>query len=277
MKNLDINDIITRYNSGQSITQIANVFNVSRKPITKIIKENGISIRNPNAKKSIPVRKIISLYESGMSVNALAKKFGVSRTVIKRRLEQSSVVMRGQTLANQIMMAKRTKQENIRNSSAAHDAIRGKPKSRQTLLKKANTVQKRALFRSRDEILISDELSKRGIPFVPQKAIDIYNIDIAVFDNIALEVYGGGWHGTGRHKSRFEKRSKKIFDSGFTIVVCWTGDKSGREFLPSRIVDYLVALNNILRSDPTSRCKHYVIGSDANPIGLGSSNLNYIT
>ena len=185
--------------------------------------------------------------------------------------------MRSLSEANQLMMSKRTTEENIRNSAAAHDAVRGKTYTHEESCRRAISRQNNFTVSklSPYERAIAKELSLHGIKFIPQKAIDKYNVDFAVFDSIALEIFGGGWHSGGYHRSVFDERSKKIFDCGYTMVICWVG--FSYEFIPSAIVDYLVTLNNILCSDPSSRCKHYVIRCDGETSAIGSSDLNYIT
>ncbi|WP_420806768.1 helix-turn-helix domain-containing protein [Massilioclostridium coli] len=230
----------------------------------------------PKERIVLDTNKIIKLYNSGKSINELANIFNVSRPTITRRLKNSGIVVRGQTEANQLMMSKRTIEENLHNVRAAHNAVRGKPRPREQKLKTAISRQANFTgYRSPYERDIANELIKRNIEFVPQFAIDIYNIDFAIGDNIAFEVFGGGWHAYGRHRSRFNERSKKLFDCGYTIVMCWVG--FNYRFSPSTIVDYLVSLDKILRSDPSTRCKHYMIRGDGKPTAVGSSNLDYIT
>ena len=275
---LDIDNIVQLYNSGKSTTEIANAFGVSRKPIARILASQGVTIRRPNALKALPVTEIIGLYQSGLSINELARRFNVADTVITRRLKEAHVVMRTSAEANKLMMAHRTPEENARNVAAAHNAIRGKSYTHEEACHRAACREHSFSFArltSPYERAIAEELLARKIHFVPQKAIDKYNVDFAVFDNIALEVFGGGWHSSGRHKRVFDERSKKIFDCGYTLVICWVGFHY--EFLPAVIVDYLVSLNDILCSDPTAGCKHYVIRCDGNTTTIGGSDLDYIT
>ena len=269
-------DVIKLYNTGKSVAEITNVFGCTRKPILRILGEAGIPIRQPNARKELPLDEIVSLYTSGESVKSIARKFLVAKTVITRRLLEAGVVMRTPAEANQLMMSKRTVEENTRNVQAAHNAIRGKTYTHEELCQRAISKEHTfTQFGSPYERQIADELNRRRIQFVPQKAVDKYNIDFAIFDSIAFEVFGGGWHAYGRHGARFKERSKKLFDSGYTIVMCWVG--FNYEFIPSAIVDYLIALNEILCSDPSTRCKHYMIRGDAQPSTIGSSELNYLT
>lgn len=270
----DVNNIIELYKSGFKSPEIAKRYGVGCTTITRALKRNNIELTG--VKIELDSSEIVRLYESGVSENAIAGQFSVSRSVIRRRLIESNVVIRGQKAANQLMMENRTPEEHMRNVANAHEAIKGKRYTHEELCQRAISRQNSfSEFSSDYEFAIADELSERGIKFTPQYAIDKYNVDFAIFDNIALEVYGGGWHAGGRAARRFDTRSKKIFDSGYTLVLCWAVARFN--FVPSRIVDYLISLNDILSSDPSFGCKHYVIRGDGKPTSLGSSNLDYIT
>lgn len=272
--NINADDVIKMYKSGKTTKEIANFFGVGARKITEIASSVGYTptpIQN-----SVDIGLVVSLYKSGVSQNAIAKQLGVSRSVIRNRLCKAGVIIRGPAEANQLMMSKRTPEENARNSRAAHDAVRNKPKTHQQLCNHALGVQNAfTSFKSPYEQDIADELINRGIKFVPQLAVDKYNINFAIGNNIALEVFGGNWHAKGRHRARFAERSKKLFDSGYAIVICWIG--FNHRFNPSAIVDYLISLDKVLCSDPSARRKHYVIGGHGKPCSIGKSKLNYIS
>lgn len=228
----------------------------------------------PSKITTLNTNDIVNLYNAGESVNALSKRFGVSRTVINRRLKESGVVIRGRAEANKLTATKRTPEEKRRYVQAAHDAITGKPQSYETLCKRAATVQRHfSGFSSPYEADVAEHLTLAGVEFVPQLAVDCYNLDFGISGNIALEIFGGGWHSSGRHADRFNKRSKHLFDRGYTIVICWITLKE--RFDPAAIANYIVSLQNVLRSDPTARCKHYVIGADGKPSTVGQNKLKY--
>lgn len=267
-------DIIKLYKSGKTTNEIADIYSVNPRTVTRIARSAGY-LPSP-IQNSIDIDLAISLYTSGVSENAIAKQFGVSRSVIRNRLLKSGVVIRGQTEANQLSMSQRTPEEKARNAQSAHDAIRGKSYSRQELCERASKRQKSfTSFDSPYEIAIANELRCRGIKFIPQLAVDKYNIDFAIGNYIAFEVFGGHWHSQGRAAARFDDRSKHIFSTDRAIVICWFSLNTISN-IPA-IVDYLISLDKVLCSDPAARCKHYVIGSDGKPSAIGSSKLNYIT
>lgn len=275
---LNVDDIINLYQSGKGIREISRIVHKRGETVKKVLIENGVTLRVPvNARKTdINKAAIIADYTSGMSCLAVANKYEVSRSVIHRILKESSIVIRSSSEANKISASCRTPEENAALVKSAHEAIKGKTYSNEELRKRAISRQNTfSCFTSPYEKAIANELTHKGIDFIPQFAIDKYNIDFAIWDNIALEVYGGGWHTTGRAALRFDDRSKKIFDSGRSIVICWCTNSSA--FNAAAVTEYLITLNKILCSDPASRCRHYVIGGDGNVSTIGCDKLNYIS
>lgn len=276
ISSLDINNIVNLYQSGVVSKEIAEKYRITQRKVADIIRREGVPL-SP-VRTTIDIPRIISLYTSGVSENAIAKEIGVSRSVVRNRLIKSGVVIRSNSEASQLVMSKRTAEERSRNVKAAHDAVRGKSKTHKELCKRSIAKQNAFVdFTSVYEQDIANALTEKGIEFIPQLAIDKYNVDFGIGNNIALEIYGGGWHASGRAAARFDERSEKLFRCGYTIVICWIGTSFNRRFIPSTIADYLITLSEKLSSDPSARCKHYVIGSDGKPSAIGQKRLNYIS
>ena len=87
-------------------------------------------------------------------------------------------------------------------------------------------------------------LVARGITFVPQRAVAQYNIDLAIGDSIAVEVFGGGWHGYGRHAARFEERTRYLLSHGWHQVVIWINPrrKDGLNIAFDQLMDFVQML-----------------------------------
>ena len=277
VKPSDIDDIIKLYLAGESIHKLSKVFHRKPETIRRVLTDNGVELREAlNKRKDLDTDEIVRLYNAGESAYALSLRFGVSRPVINRRLSEAGVVIRSCSEANKLSATHRTPEEKRRYAQAAHDAVRGKPQSEQALCNRAIGVQRAFRgFASPYEADIAEQLTLAGVKFTPQLAVGPYNLDFGIDDNIALEVFGGGWHAGGHHALRFDKRSKYLFDRGYTIVICWITLKE--RFDPSAVADYIVRLRDVLRSDPASRCKHYVIGANGKPSAVGQSKLNYRT
>ena len=93
---LPMEDIISYYESGMTLTQLGEKYGVSYKTIVARLRENGVKIRPRGGKKRIylPMKEIISEYQSGLSALKLAEKYGVAFNTIYRRLKENGVEIR---------------------------------------------------------------------------------------------------------------------------------------------------------------------------------------
>src|SRR6218665_3340987 len=115
---------------------------------------------------------IIKSYNAGEGINSIHKRTGYGRKVIARALSESGVVLRSNTEANRLLAAARTPEQRREYSAAAHAAIRGKRYSPEELCKRAASRERSfRAFTSEYERLIAEELTERGIDFIPQKAV----------------------------------------------------------------------------------------------------------
>src|SRR5260370_26203735 len=110
-----------------------------------------------------------------------------------------------------------------------------------------------------------------GIESTPQKAIGIYNCDLAV-DSIAVEIFGGGWHGYGRHKGRSLKRFNYLFNLGWNVVIVWI---DGRRYpLSILAAQQIHSFTQLASSNPALRGQYWVIRGDGKLVASGSSDGN---
>lgn len=184
----------------------------------------GKRLRTGEGLVSLPVEQIVTAYLAGESESSLAKRYGTSRTVIRHRLAHAGIERRGRTAANRLMMATRSPEENRRNAEAAHAAARGG-------VQPLHRLEQRAIVREqlgwdagnigRGEIVVARYLEGLGFSIVPQRAVGIYNVDLAVNESVAIEVYGGGWHLTGRHAQRHPVRRDFLLGAGWSLLVVW--------------------------------------------------------
>lgn len=226
------------------------------------------------SKSALPGDEIAVRYVAGESVNALADAYGVSRRAIDYRLQAAGVTKRDITAANRLMMARRTPEENAANVQAAHDAVRGTPKTIEHKSKSATTRERLRTHTSKHELELTEALRARGLDVVPQKAVGPYNVDIAT-GTVAVEVFGGGWHGYGTHRRRAPERLRYILDQGWNLVVVWTSEK--RYPIGPGASDYIVAFAKLTGENPTMRGEYRMIwgdGQDATSPGLQVDDLS---
>ena len=155
----------------------------------------------------------------------------------------------------------------------AHDAIRGKTLSHDVKIRQAIGKQNAVVNSPVIETTIDKMLTDRGFSTTIQKAIDIYNVDIAIDSPpIAVEVFGGGWHAYGSHKARFHKRIKHLLDNGWSVVIIWLDAR--RYPFSIGCIDYIDAFAKSLRLNPSTRGQYRVILGNGKDAPISKSYLN---
>gem|GEM_PF-1793439 len=228
---------------------------------------------NSPARLILPDEKICSRYLAGESELALAHAYATSRNVIRTRLLEAGIQPRGGSEANKIRMAKLSKQERQTLAAAAHEAVRGKRQSLEVRCKMAATRELRASPNPAERLMI-ESLTALGLACIPQKAVGPYNVDIAVTrPRVAVEIFGGHWHASGRAAARFPKRIEYLRRAGWAVVCIWV---TGSWPLESGAIKYVAALAQTLCHDPAPRSQDHMIRGDGQPSTIGYFNLNNI-
>ena len=99
--------------------------------------------------------------------------------------------------------------------------MKGSKRTLEDLCKRAKGVEKNLSNQSIYEIKLLEKLKEREIIARPQATIGTYNIDILAGNTIAVEIYGGGWHGSKNHTIR----NNYILNKGFDRLDIWVGSK----------------------------------------------------
>lgn len=230
--------------------------------------------RAREARQLFAVRhRVVERYAAGDSIKAMATDLGVTRSYLGKVLDEAGATRRDQAEANRVMMATRTAEENRANAASAHEAVRGRTRSLEELAKAAATRERLQTHVSEHELQLADELRRRGLDVVPQKAVGPYNVDVAT-GSVAVEVFGGGWHAYGAHRKRTPKRLRYILDQGWNLVIIWASLE--RWPIGPGACEYVVAFDQLTRSDPSIRGEYRVIwgdGQDATRPGLDVDDL----
>jgi len=73
---------------------------------------------------------------------------------------------------------------------------------------------------SKYETILNALLANKGIACIPQFAVDIFNIDLAIPDRkLAIEVDGGNWHHNHPRKLAQDKTKTEYLESvGWTVL-----------------------------------------------------------
>jgi very-short-patch-repair endonuclease len=267
-----------RYLNGESLTQIAQSYGMKKGDTLKArLNKCGIAVdtsRILSTRRQIDVQKLIELYRSGWSVKKLAEHFSADRNAIGRRLKENGITPRDRSESMFLRMEQTSPEERLRLTTAAHNSVRGAKRSIQEKMRRA-AVREDIRYCSPIELRLINMLTDRGIKVIPQKAVGIYNIDIAIAPlRIAVEVYGGHWHAGGNHARRFRERFDFLINAGWTPIIVWVSKQNP---LTRGAADYIVSIAEKLRlNEPVGRHEH-VISGGGQPSAIGSSKLNYRT
>ena len=284
----DLDDAIRDYMSGISCNDAAARHHTSYNRLRDTLKATGawrtyaesrriattkIS-QTQRARSTVPWPELIADYQRGQSMLALSKTYNVARSSIELRLREAGVRIRGRQEVNRAMADARTPEENRAITAAAHAANRGRPATPERLANAATTREQRCTNASESEHALACMLRDRGLNPIQQKAIGPYNVDIAA-GTVAVEVFGGGWHGHGLHARRAPKRLRYILNQGWNLVIVW--DISDRWPLSPGAADYVVSFAEQTSSDPTIRGEYRVIWGDGKPVPLDGVNVDDLT
>jgi len=210
----------------------------------------------------LDIQDIANRYVSGEPEYKIAEHFKVSRDVITRRLNLAGIRRRTESEARKFMWINISVEEKKRLMSFPHNAIRGISQSFKQRCKVAKTREAKQIGIGRGELMLANRLIQRGLAITLQKAIGIYNIDVAIHEGcIAVEIFGGNWHTCHSHARRFRKRCDYILNQGWLPVIIWVT----KDFpLEDGAIQYLVTLSKRRSSGKPLRSKEKVIRGDGN-------------
>ena len=270
---LDTDNLKRLYESGMSMSKVAKTLGINPITARKYLLANGGTIR-PHKRTDITADDTAALYNSGLSEKAVAKRLGIDRCAVRRRLLKAGVKPRNRSESMFLRMSQTAPEERKRLASAAHDAVRGTSQTEEHRLKVAAGVERNCVNVSRTEIIVGEMLTERGFTFTRQKAVGRYNVDIALHEvPIAVEVFGGNWHASGRHAARFRRRTDYILDQGWSVVYIWVSRQSPLEV---GAIEYIVSLAEMLRrGEPVERREQMILGNGESTT-IGECQLNGI-
>ena len=271
----NIDDIINRYRSGETVDNMASELGVSRNTIYRAISRSGMTYPSGRFARVRPgINEILALYNSGIGASGVASRLGTGRTYIIRTLEQNGIELRNHREQQIERIKYSTKEQRLAWSHASHIAATGRKKTEKEIEQAAKTRFERGVCSSsRYEDELAFLFLERGISFVQQFPVGRYNCDF-VIQSVAVEVFGGSWHRHGRHLARFENRTKKLFESGFDVILVFVNKRNP---IDSTIADKIISEIEILSADKSSVRKYRVIWGSADLLSGGSSNDEHIS
>jgi len=276
---LDRDDIVQRYLSGQSLKTIAQAVGASDGPIRRILRDADVPIRSARdshrwqpvvyTRTDIDAESVIRDYLSGESQVSLAAKWSVSVDVIRRMLVNASVPIRSNAAAQSLRMQRMTPEERSAHAEAMVRNWRGQRHTDEALTKAALARQQRGTSVSGNEVEMMHMLQARGLDPIPQLAVGKYNIDLAI-GNVGVEILGGWWHKSKRH----EARTRYLFDRGWDLIFVWVHRKSYP--LRPAAADYVVAYVEEAQRHPAPVRQYRMIRGTGKEVARGSADLDHL-
>jgi hypothetical protein len=287
----DLEHAVQDYAAGESVEVLSRRYHLGGKRLTEVLKARGVMrdtkahrvlagrklSATVRARTGLPDAEVVARYLAGESENGLARAYGTARTVIRARLLSAGVTPRAPREANRLLAAALTPEEQRQRLAAAHAAARGRPLPRAVQVARAQTTERLARegqrARSAGEQLLQDWLAARGVPTVPQRAVGIYNVDLAA-GAVAIELYGGTWHTTGRHAARAPERARYLFDQGWHLVIVWSDLRRGP--LTEGAADYIRAFVEETRREPTAARQYRVLWGTGEEVARGGADADEV-
>lgn len=205
------------------------------------------------------VRDLYRSYQAGQGSIELGESIGVHPGTIRQLFKRHGLLLRSYHEANLLRNVRMGPKRRKAATAAAHAAVRGRKVGLTELCRRAATKEQRGTARvSLYEGELARVLNQFTLTF--QKACGPYNIDLAVGHSVAVEIFGGNWHASGRHAARHQKRMKYLLNHGWNVVVVWVNKLRGGPWMIAK--KHIVALTQQPgRHQPITR-EYRVVWSD---------------
>ena len=89
----DIDDIVHRYDAGETTEQIGANYGMSKTRVTRVLREQGVTIRRQGLTEG-RLTEAADLYAAGRSLAWLGARYGISHTTVAAALRRQGVQLR---------------------------------------------------------------------------------------------------------------------------------------------------------------------------------------
>jgi transcriptional regulator of aromatic amino acid metabolism len=89
----DVDDIVQKYDSGETTQQIGAHFGISKTRVATVLREEGVTIRRQGLSDE-QIRDAARLYAQGASLAQIGARFGVSHTTAAAALRRQGIKLR---------------------------------------------------------------------------------------------------------------------------------------------------------------------------------------
>ena len=261
---LNLQNLCRRYESGENAASLASELGVTHKVIIRILGENGVHIRSKREALDIgatfspaQLSELHLRYLAGESSPDIAKSIGCPSATLRTAWKRHGFAVRNISEGNALQAARANPAVRAARAVKAHDAARGRIQTHGEKIQRALTRESRKLGISDQESRMVSMLTDAGIACRTQVAVGPYNVDILAGDRVAVEIFGGFWHGYGKHAASHKKRFRHILDAGFSVIIIWIAQANESRWI--RYTEEIVSLMEFVRSNPTAPSQYRMV------------------
>lgn len=260
----------SRYKGGFSRAEVARELGFKPHTLTRIEKHLGVNFVFRSGRKGYAVvsekykrehaeqfQHFLDLHNQGMTFTQIASACGCSLSMVGKLFS-----VYGYSFDSEY------------KTKAAHKAVKGSKRTEEDLRRRAIGKELIPPKYSRWELLFRDFLISRGIQFAPSKAIGKYNVDFAIGDSIAVELFGGAFHSMGRAAARLHKRMEFLINNGWNVYIIWCLSNESTIF-PGCFDDFIAFVKKFSGNKPMVG-QYRVVWSDGDFVSSGSLEDDYL-
>jgi hypothetical protein len=197
--------------------------------------------------------------DEGLTCTDIGVRYGAAAASASKWIRAAGLTRTGSE-AMRLRMARSTPEQRLAITEAAHAAVRGRKQTAADMALKAIGRQRTQSHISPLDRHFRDLLAQRGSD-IEEAALGVavgpYNVDVAIGLSVAVELWGGAWHRTGRAAARHQQRTRHLLDAGWHVVIV---ECVSEQFpLTPAAAEYAVAFAERVRSNPPMRRQYRVI------------------
>jgi hypothetical protein len=253
---IDTDDLVKLYDEGTSIRKMSRHFGCRTEFVADALRSLGL--KTDRRRIETDDDRILGMYRFGVPKSGIAEILGISEMTVGKRLVEMGVPRENRSDAIRTRNARMTASERADHARAAHDAVRGMKRTHEDLCRRAAGKAKAAKPGSMMEEVLGSKLVTLGLPVVYQRNVDKYNIDLSIWDSVAVEV--SGRPKKGPDLARIPERVKLLFDLDWSLVLVWSNTRSYA--IADACAEYVASLAQEIRRNPSLRRKYWVVRGD---------------
>lgn len=252
----DLDDLYRRYLHAGRLSDVARDAGVGTTTLHRHLRRAGYDL---SRRRRPPDSTLRILYvDERMTCAWIAELFEVDTSTAAEWVRDAGLT-RTASEALSLRMRRATDAQRTAITQAANAARRGQHDPLKRRVRRAETREQRglgvsALDQQMRQWLLAADPTTTGVVV---KAIGPYNVDVAIRPTIAVELWGGAWHRTGRAMNRHRERTRYLLDAGWHLIVVECANDGFA--LSHEAADYVLTFRERVGREPSHQRQYRVI------------------